>query len=55
MLARVAEIYDGDVKRSLERLLALFVPAITIGLGLLVAGIMGSMLSAILSAYQQPF
>lgn len=54
MLARVAEIYDGEVKRSVERLLALLVPAITIALGLLVAGIMGSMLSAILSAYQLP-
>lgn len=55
MLAQVAEIYEGEVKRSVERLLALLVPAITIGLGLLVAGIIGSMLSAILSAYRLPF
>jgi general secretion pathway protein F len=54
MLAQVAEIYEGEVKRSVERLLALLVPAITIGLGLLVAGIIGSMLSAILSTYQLP-
>ncbi|HSA80706.1 MAG TPA: type II secretion system F family protein, partial [Geminicoccaceae bacterium] len=54
MLAQVAEIYEDEVKRSVERLLGLLAPAITIGLGLLVAGIIGSMLSAILSAYELP-
>lgn len=54
MLAQVAEIYEDEVKRTVERLLGLLVPGITIALGLLVAGIIGSMLSAILSAYRLP-
>lgn len=51
MLMRVADIYDDEVKRALERLMALLVPALTIGLGILVAVIILSMLSAILSVY----
>ena len=54
MLLKVAAIYDEEVKRTLQRLLALLVPAVTIGLGLFVALIVGSMLSAILSAYDLP-
>lgn len=54
MLLRVADIYDEEVKRALQRLLALLVPAITIGLGMLIAAIIGSMLTAILSAYDMP-
>jgi general secretion pathway protein F len=54
MLLRVAEIYDDEVKRSLDRLMALLVPIVTIGLGLLVAAIIGSMLTAILSTYDIP-
>ena len=37
MLAEIADIYDQEVQRLLDRLLALMVPAITIGMGLLVA------------------
>jgi general secretion pathway protein F len=55
MLLRVAKIYDGEVKRSIQNILALLVPAITIVLGILIAGIIGSMMSAILSAYDLPF
>ncbi len=51
MLLRIADIYDEEVKRSLQRLISMLVPAITIGLGLLVAGIVATMLSAILGAY----
>jgi general secretion pathway protein F len=54
MLIRVADIYDEEVKRGLQRLLALLVPAVTIFLGLLVAAIIGSMLMAILSTYELP-
>ena len=54
MLLHVADIYDEEVKRSVQRLLALLVPAVTIGLGLLVAAIVGSMLTAILGAYSLP-
>lgn len=54
MLLRVADIYDEEVKRTLQRMLSLLVPMVTIGLGLLVAAIIGSMLTAILSAYSMP-
>lgn len=51
MLLRVADIYDGEVKRTLQRMLSLLVPLTTIFLGILIAVIIGSMMSAILSAY----
>lgn len=49
MLIKLANIYDGDVARTVERLLALLVPALTIGLGVLIAGVIASVLVAILS------
>jgi general secretion pathway protein F len=55
MLLRVADLYDEEVKRTLQRLMALLVPAVTIGLGLLVAGIIAAMLSAILGSYDLAF
>jgi len=42
MLIKVAEIFDQEVGRSVERLLALLVPAITIFLGVVVALVIGS-------------
>ena len=54
MLLRVADIYDEEVKRTIQRLLGLLVPAITIGLGVMVAFIVGSMLAAIMSTYDLP-
>ena len=51
MLHRVAEIYDGEVKQSLDRMVALLVPALTIAIGALVAAIIGTLLTAILSTY----
>ncbi|MGH6933803.1 MAG: type II secretion system F family protein [Dongiaceae bacterium] len=51
MLIRVADIYDDEVKRALDRLMSLLVPVITIGLGVLVAAIIASMVTAILSVY----
>ena len=54
MLLRVADIYDEEVKRTVQRLLSLLAPVVTIGLGLLVAAIIGSMLTAILGAYNLP-
>ncbi|MDF2763984.1 MAG: Type secretion system domain protein [Rhodospirillales bacterium] len=51
MLLRVSEIYDEEVKRSLQRMVSMLVPAITIGLGLLVAAIVATMLTAILGTY----
>lgn len=52
MLEKVAGIYDQEVHRTIERLLRLLVPLLTIGLGLLIAAIVGSILAAILSINQ---
>ena len=49
MLLEVAEIYDGDVQRALERLLAMLVPALTIATGLLIAFIIGAVMTALIS------
>jgi general secretion pathway protein F len=51
MLFKVADIFESETRRSIDRLLALLGPALTIGLGLLVAGVIGSILSAVLSVY----
>jgi len=51
MLLKIGEIYDEETQRSIERLLALLVPAITIALGIVVAIVMGSIVTAILSVY----
>jgi general secretion pathway protein F len=50
-LAKVADIFDWEVKQSLDRLVALTVPALTIVLGVIVAGVVGSILSAMFSVY----
>ncbi len=55
MLLHVADIYDDEVKRTIDRMIALLVPLLTIFLGLLIAGIIVSILSAILSVYDLPF
>lgn len=45
---RAAEIHEEQVRLRVERLVALLVPAITIIMGVLVAGIVGSLLQAML-------
>jgi len=55
MLLRVASIYDEETRQTLQRMLALLVPMITVLLGLVVAVVISSMLTAILSAYDLPF
>lgn len=52
MLLKTAEIFDEEVGRSIERLLALLVPGITILLGIVVAVVIGSILTAVLSVYE---
>ncbi len=52
MLIRIADIFDGEVHRSTDRLLALISPIVTIGLGLIVALVIGSILTAILGVYE---
>jgi general secretion pathway protein F len=54
MLLKIAEIFDREVRSTIERLMTLLVPALTIGLGLVIASIIGAVLAAILSAYQLP-
>ncbi|NNG05462.1 MAG: type II secretion system F family protein [Inquilinus sp.] len=54
MLHKVGAIYEDEVKRTVQRLLALLVPSVTLGLGVVVALIVGSMMSAILGAYDLP-
>ena len=54
MLLKIAEIFDREVRSTIERLMTLLVPALTITLGLIIAAIIGAVLAAILSAYQLP-
>ncbi len=54
MLLRLADIAEAEVKTALNRLLAMLVPGLTITVGLLVAGIIGSILAAVLSVYDLP-
>lgn len=48
MLGRLADVLDRDVRNALERLVAVLTPAITIVMGLVVGGIIASIMSAIL-------
>ena len=54
MLLKIAEIFDRETRSTIERLMTLLVPALTITLGLIIAAIIGAVLAAILSAYQLP-
>lgn len=55
MLGRIADIYDEEVKRAIQRVLGLLIPVITILLGVIVAGIVASVFSAILGSYDAAF
>lgn len=55
MLMRVADIYDKQLKTAIQRLLALLEPALIITLGLMIAGIIVSILLAILSVNDLAF
>lgn len=55
MLLRVATIYDKQLRVSIQRLLALLEPALIITLGLMIAGIIVSILLAILSVNDLAF
>ena len=54
MLLKIAEIFDRETRGTIERLMTLLVPVLTIVLGALIAAIVGAVLAAILSAYQLP-
>jgi len=55
MLLRLADLYEHSVKHRIDRLLALLVPLLTVVLGMIVAGLIGSMLVAILSVNDLAF
>ena len=55
MLDRVANVYDKQLKNTVERLLAMMEPLIIVSLGLIIAGIIISILSAILSVNDLAF
>jgi general secretion pathway protein F len=55
MLARTAETYDKQLKITIERMLAMLEPILIVTLGLLIAGIIISILSAILSVNDLAF
>jgi general secretion pathway protein F len=55
MLLRVANIYDKQLRVAITRMLALLEPALIISLGLIIAGIIVSILMAILSVNDLAF
>ena len=54
MMVKVADIFDQEVQLSINRLMAVLVPALTIVLGVFVGGIILTILSAIMSVYDLP-
>lgn len=55
MLLRIATIYDKQLRTAIQRMLALLEPALIITLGLMIAGIIVSILLAILSVNDLAF
>jgi general secretion pathway protein F len=55
MLLRVATVYDKQLKVSIQRMLAVLEPALILSLGLMIAGIIVSILLAILSVNDLAF
>lgn len=55
MLERVAVTYDKEIKIAIQRLLALLEPVLIVGLGIMIAGIIISILMAILSVNDLAF
>ncbi len=55
MLEKVADLYDREVKSTVQRMLGLLEPLLIVGLGLIVAGIIMSIVVAIVSVNQLAF
>lgn len=51
MLFKIADLFEAETRRSVDRMLALLGPALTIVMGAIVAGVIGSILTAVLSVY----
>jgi general secretion pathway protein F len=47
-LLKIAEIFDRETRSTIERLMTLLIPALTIVLGALIAAIIGAVLATIL-------
>ena len=54
MLLQIAESYDRDLRRSLKRLVALFEPAIIVVMGVIIGGMVVSLLYSIFSINDVP-
>lgn len=55
MLLQVADTYDGEVQTAVKRMLTLLEPVLILGLGVIIAGIIMSILVAILSLNELAF
>jgi general secretion pathway protein F len=55
MLLQVSEVYDREVRSAIKRVMALLEPALILGLGLVIAAIIMSILVAILSVNELAF
>ncbi|HXZ00353.1 MAG TPA: type II secretion system F family protein [Stellaceae bacterium] len=51
MLLKLADIFETEMSRSIDRLLVLLGPALTVVLGTIVASVIGTILTAVLSVY----
>ena len=51
MLDQVAGVYEAETEAAIQRMLSLLTPVVTIGLGGLIAVIIGAILSAVLGSY----
>jgi general secretion pathway protein F len=54
MLLRVAELYDREVVAATQRLLALLEPVLIVGLGIVIGGVIMSILLAIVKVNDLP-
>ncbi|NVK40236.1 MAG: type II secretion system F family protein [Oceanospirillaceae bacterium] len=54
MLLKIADVYDKEVANAVQRMLTILEPVLIVGLGLLIAGIIMSILVAIMSINELP-
>jgi len=54
MMLRIASVYDGEVAIKIQRMLAMLEPLLIIGLGILIAGIIMSILVGVISINDLP-
>jgi general secretion pathway protein F len=55
MLLRVAIIYEAQLQRQIDRLTSLLVPVLTLAIGIVVGGLILSVMSAIVSVNELAF